>query len=125
MGPSLRQLLPAKQPDLAGAGVENARLREVRDAERLRRGQHFGFAVGAFVELVLFKPRQRPARVGVELALQLREDLVESLIDQRQGCAHSHRRAVGFEDLLVPRKDRHAWADGRLRQIDWGDVTFL
>src|ERR1017187_9151898 len=58
--PVFRKFLPAQEPDLAGAGVENARLREVRDAERLRSGQHLGFAIGAFIELVLLEPGQSP-----------------------------------------------------------------
>ena len=45
MGPTLAEAPPAQKSDFAPARVEDACSSEVRDAERLRGSQHFGFAV--------------------------------------------------------------------------------
>src|SRR5205823_5970022 len=49
----------------------------------------------------------------------------ERLIDELQRRAHAHRRAVGLEHLAIAREDGHAWANGRLRQVDGRDVAVL
>src|ERR1039458_3783694 len=105
--------------------MEKASLRKVRDAERLGRGQHLGFAIGAFIELVLLEPSQSPSRIWVELTLQFGEHLVETLIDQRQGSSDSHRRSIGFEDLFVTGENCHTGADGGLGKVNRGYVSLL
>ena len=73
----------------------------------------------------MLEPRQRPAAVGVEVAFLLGQRLIESLVDERQRLAHGERLALGVEHLGVAGIDRHARADGRLRQIHRRDVAAL
>jgi len=47
-------------------------------------GEGFGHAVITLGESRLFEPRQRPAAVGVEIALLLGQRLVEHLVDKRE-----------------------------------------
>ena len=95
------------------------------DAGVLGLGERLGHAVLAFGEARLLEPRQRPAAVGVEVALLLGERLVEGLVDERQRLAHRERLALGVEHLGVAGVDRHARADGRLRQVHRRDVAAL
>ena len=73
----------------------------------------------------MLEPRQRPAAIGVEIALLLGQRLIERLVDQRQRLAHRERFALGVEHLGVARVDRHARPDGRLRQVHRRDVAAL
>ena len=73
----------------------------------------------------LLEPRHRPAGVGVEIAFLLGQRLVEGLVDERQRLAHRERLARGVEHLGVAGVDRHARADGRLRQVHRRDVAAL
>ena len=73
----------------------------------------------------LLEPGQRPAGVGVEVAFLLGQRLVEGLVDQRQRLAHGERLALGVEHLGVAGIDRHAGADGGLRQVHRRDVAAL
>ena len=50
---------------------------------------------------------------------------VAGLVDESQGRAHAHGRAVGFEDLGVAGEDRHAGPDGGLGQVHRGDMALL
>ena len=84
-----------------------------------------GHAVLALGEARLLEPGQRPAAVGVEVALLLGQRLVEGLVDERQRLAHGERLALGVEHLGVAGVDRHARADGRLRQVHRRDVAAL
>ena len=84
-----------------------------------------GDAVLAFGKAELLEPGQRPAAVGVEVALLLGQRLVEGLVDEGQRLAHRERLALGVEHLGVAGVDRHAGADGRLRQVDRRDVAAL
>jgi hypothetical protein len=73
----------------------------------------------------LLEPGQRPAAVGVEVALLLGQGLVQHLVDQRQRGAHRKRLAFGVEHLGVAGIDRHAGADGGLGQVHRRDVAAL
>ena len=84
-----------------------------------------GHAVLALGEARLLEPGQRPAAVGVEVALLLGQRLVEGLVDERQRLAHGERLALGVEHLGVAGVDRHARADGRLREVHRRDVAAL
>ena len=53
------------------------------------------------------------------------QDLVEGMVDQRQGVAHGDGISLGVEHLGVAGVDRHAGADGCLGEIDRGDVSGL
>ena len=79
----------------------------------------------AFGKTNLIEPGQRPAGVGVEIALLLGQRLVEGLVDQRQRGAHRNRLAFGVEHLGVAGIDRHAGADGGLREVNRRDVAGL
>ena len=88
-------------------------------------GELFGDTVIALGKADLLEPGQRPAGVGVEVAFLLGQRLVEGLVDQRQRGAHRERLAFGVEHLGVAGIDRHAGADGGLRQVHRGDVAGL
>src|SRR5713101_3021352 len=105
--------------------MQNACLSETGNAESLRRGQHFRFSIGSLVESVLLEPGQSPTGIRVKLALLLRKNLVESLVNKAQGSANSHRRTIAFKYFLEARKDGHARADCRLSEIHGSDVALL
>ena len=84
-----------------------------------------GHAVLALGEARLLEPSERPAAVGVEVALLLGQRLVEGLVDERQRLAHRERLALGVEHLGVAGVDRHARADGGLREVHRRDVAAL
>ena len=105
--------------------VEDAGLDHAGDAGVLGLGERLGHAVLALGEARLLEPGQRPAAVGVEVALLLGQRLVEGLVDERQRLAHGERLALGVEHLGVAGVDRHARADGRLRQVHRRDVAAL
>ena len=60
---------------------------------------------------MLLEPVQAELGVGVEVVLG------EEAVDELQGGAHAHRRAVGFEHGGVLGEDGHAGADDGLRQV--------
>ena len=95
------------------------------DAGVLGLERALGHAVLALGEARLLEPGQRPAGVGVEVALLLGQRLVEGLVDERQRLAHGERLALGVEHLGVAGVDRHARADGRLREVHRRDVAAL
>ena len=119
------QLLGPEQPHLAALRFEDARLDHAGDARVLGLGELFGHAVLALGEARLLEPGERPAAVGVEVALLLGQRLVEGLVDERQRLAHGERLALGVEHLGVAGVDRHARADGRLREVHRRDVAAL
>ena len=73
----------------------------------------------------MIKPRQRPAAIGVEVALLLGQRFVEGLVNERQRLAHRERLALGVEHLGIASVNCHARADGGLGQVHWGDVAAL
>jgi hypothetical protein len=95
------------------------------DAGVLGLGELLGDAVLALGKARLLEPGERPAAVGVEVAFLLGQRLVEGLVDQRQRLAHAERLALGVEHLGIAGIDRHAGADGRLRQVHRRDVAAL
>ena len=99
------------------AQSQDARLHHAGDAGVLGLGEGLGHAVLPLVETRLLEPRHRPSAVGVEVALLLGQRLVEGLVDERQRLAHRERLARGVEHLGIAGVDRHARADGRLRQV--------
>ena len=117
--------LGLQQPHLAALRLEDAGLDHAGDAGVLGLGERLGHTVLALGEPVLLEPGQRPAAVGVEVALLLGQRLVEGLVDERQRLAHRERLALGVEHLGVAGVDRHARADGRLRQVHRRDVAAL
>jgi len=52
--------------------------------------------------------------VQAELSVGVEVVLGQEAVDELQGGLHGHRRAVGFQHLVVPAEDRHAGADDRL-----------
>ena len=96
-----------------------------RDACVLGLGKLFGHAVLAFGEARLLEPGERPAAVGVEVALLFGQRLVEGLIDERQCVAHRECCAFGTKHLGVASVDRHARTNRRLRQVYGRDVAAL
>ena len=120
-----RQFIGPEQPHLAALRFEDAGLDHAGDARVLGLGELFGHAVLALGEARLLEPGQRPAAVGVEVALLFGQRLVERLVDERQRLAHGERLALRVEHLGVARVDRHARADGRLREVDRRDVAAL
>ena len=106
-------------------GVEDAGLDHAGDAGVLSLGERLGHAVLALGEARLLEPSQRPAAIGVEVALLLGQRLVEGLVDERQRLAHGERLAFGVEHFGVASIDGHARADGGLRQVHRGDVAAL
>ena len=104
---------------------DNTCLDHAADARVLGLGQRLGHAVLALGEAGLLEPRQRPAAVGVEVALLLGQRFVEGLVDERKRLAHRERLALGVEHLRVAGVDRHARTDGRLRQVHRRDVAAL
>ena len=119
------QLVGPEQAHLAALRREDARLDHAGDAGVLGLGERLGHAVLALGEARLLEPGQRPAAVGVEVAFLLGQRLVEGLVDERQRLAHRERLAFGVEHLGVAGVDRHARADGRLRQVHRRDVAAL
>jgi hypothetical protein len=119
------QLVGTEEPHLAALRCEDTRLHHAGDARVLSLGERLGHAVFALGEARLLEPRQRPAAVGVEVALLLGQRLVEGLVDERQCLAHGERLALGVEHFGVAGVNRHAWADGRLRQVHRRDVAAL
>ena len=85
--------------------------------------ERLGHAVLAIGEAVLLEPRERPAAVGIEVALLLGQDFVERLVDERERLAHGELVARCIEHLRVAGEDGHAGADGGLCEIDRGDVA--
>ena len=114
-----------QQAHLAGLGHQDARLDQPGHAGVLGLGELLGDAVIALGKADLLEPGQRPAGIGVEIAFLLGQRLVEGLVDQGQRGAHRDRLALGVEHLGVAGIDRHAGADGRLRQVHRGDVAGL
>ena len=88
-------------------------------------GELFGDAVIALGKAGLLEPGERPAGVGVEVAFLLGQRLVERLVDERQRGAYRQRLAFGIEHLGIAGIDRHAGANGGLRQVHWRDVAGL
>ena len=87
--------------------------------------ERLGHTVLALGEARLLEPGQRPAAVGVEVALLLGQRLVEGLVDERQRLAHARaacprRRAPWRSGCRPPCR-----ADGRLRQVHRRDVAAL
>ena len=123
--PVCGQLVGAQQAYLAALRGEDARLDHSGDAGVLGRGERLGDTVLALGEARLLEPRQRPAAVGIEVTLLLGQHFVEDLVDECQRLAHRQSFALGVEHAGVARVDRHAGADGRLRQVHRGDVAVL
>ena len=71
------------------------------------------------------RTKRSPTRVGVELALLLGEHLVERLVDEASAVRTGIGEPSASSDLRVAREDRHARADGGLRQVDRRDVAVL
>ena len=70
--------------------------------------------------------RTRPTPSGCRhRCLLLVENLVKSLVDERQRLAHAQSFALGVEYAGVTSINRHAGADGRLSQVHWSDVAVL
>ena len=88
-GSQAGQLARLEQPHLAALRFEDAGLDHAGDAGVLGLGELLGHAVLALVEARLLEPGQRPAAVGVEVALLLGQRLVEGLVDERQRLAHA------------------------------------
>ena len=65
------------------------RLGQTADAGVLGFGQGFGHAVLTCIKAVLLEPGQRPAAVGIKVALLFGQHLVEGLVDERQGCSRT------------------------------------
>jgi len=84
------------------------------DAGVLRLGERLRVAVAAVLEAVLLEPRQRPARVRVEIALLGAQHFIQGLVDERERLAHRDGFAGGVDDLRVAGVDGHAGADGGL-----------
>ena len=110
---------------MPGLGDDDAGLDQAIHARVLGLGKLFGHAVIALGKADLLEPGQRPAGVGVEVAFLLGQRFVEGLVDQRQRGAHGERLAFGVEHLGVAGIDRHAGADGGLRQVHRRDVAGL
>ena len=96
-----------------------------RDAGVLGLGQRLRHAELAFGEARLLKPGQRPAGIGVEVALLLSEHLVKGLVDEGKGLAHGQRIAAGVQHSGVAGEHRHARPYCGLGQIHRGDVALL
>ena len=73
----------------------------------------------------MFKPRKRPAAVGVEVAFLLCQNFVEGLVDEGKSVPDRERLAPGIKHLGVAGEHGHARADGRLGEVDGGDVAPL
>ena len=80
-------------------------------AGALGAGQHVGFAEVALLPAVLLEPVQAELGVGVEIVLG------QEAVDELEGRAHAHGRAVGLQHGGVFGEDRHARADDGLRKI--------
>ena len=114
-----------EQAHAAALRGDDARVHHAGDGRVLALGQLLGDAVFALGKTDLLEPGQRPAAVGVEVAFLLGQRLVQRLVDQRQRLAHRKRLAFGVEHFAVAGIDRHARADGRLRQVHRRDVAGL
>ena len=123
--PVRRQLVGTEETHFAALRCENARLDHARDTGVLGLGKRLRHTIFALIEARLLEPRERPAAVGVEVALLLGQRLVESLVDKRQCFAHRERFALGVEHFRVAGIDSHAGADGRLRQVHRRDIAAL
>lgn len=106
------QLGALEDADLAGRAVDDPGMLHALDRDAARAGEVVGRAVVALVGTVLFEPGRGKAGVGVELAMQVVQELVELGIDQLQRGLDGHGAVVGFEHSLVAGKDAHARADG-------------
>jgi hypothetical protein len=78
-----------------------------------------------FLEPILLEPLDAEPGIGRHVPVELRQLLIEHLIDQGEGGANAHGRPVGFVDPRIPREDRHPRPDRRLPKIDWRDLPLL
>ena len=76
----------------------------------------------ALAEAILLEPGERPAAVGVEVALLFGQSFVEGLVDSAS-ASRTESACLGVEHLGVAGIDRHARADGGLRQVHRRDVA--
>ena len=110
---------PLEQADVAAAALQHAGLLHAVHAGAFGAGQRVGFAESAFGPAVLLEPVQAELGVGVEIVLG------EEAVDELEGGADAHRRAVGFQHGGVFGEDRHARADDGLRKVHRGDGRTL
>ena len=79
--PVVGQLVAAEKTHLARARDEDAGLDHPLDRSVLRAREDIRLAVGPFEQPALLEPRNGEARIGIEVALLLGENLVQRLID--------------------------------------------
>jgi hypothetical protein len=113
--PVLGQFGGLEQAHLASLRGKDPCFHQSGDAGVLGLGQSFGHAVLRTCKAVLLEPGQRPAGVGVEVALLLGKHLVQGLVDQRERIAYRDNFALSIEhprsECRPPCQDR--WPPGQ------------
>ena len=110
---------PLEESDFTAAALENAGLLHAVHARAFAARERVSITESAFAPAVLLEPMKTKLGVGVEIVLG------EEAVDELEGGADAHGRAVGLQHGGVFGEDGHARPDDGLREVHRGDGRTL